>query len=68
MGNRSTGIVQRAAVVIQLDDGRIMQHPLTIEERRFILHLLQVDGVLKVIPCEGVAFAGRELTPTAEQS
>ncbi|CAI1704957.1 Uncharacterised protein [Serratia proteamaculans] len=58
--------VQHASVVMQLDDGRIVQRPLTIEERVFILPLLQYEGSLKVLPCEGVAFSGREIKPTAE--
>ncbi len=33
--------VQHASVVIQLDDGSVVQRPLTIEERMFILPILQ---------------------------
>lgn len=58
--------VQHASVVMQLDDGSIVQRPLTIEERVFILPLLQYEGSLKVLPCEGIAFSGREIKPTAE--
>ncbi|HEJ7098623.1 TPA: hypothetical protein SMF63_001592 [Serratia marcescens] len=57
--------VKHASVVMQLDDGRILQRPLTIEERMFIMPLLQYEGVLKAIPCEGVAFSGKEIKPTA---
>lgn len=58
--------VQHASVVMQLDDGSIVQRPLTIEERVFILPLLQYEGSLKVLPCEGIAFSGREIKPMAE--
>lgn len=58
--------VQHASVVMQLDDGTIVQRPLTIEERVFILPLLQYESGLKVLPCEGIAFSGREIKPTAE--
>lgn len=58
--------VQHASVVMQLDDGRIVQRPLTIEERVFILPLLKYEGSLKVLPCEGIKFGGREIKPTAE--
>ncbi|HEJ7039345.1 TPA: hypothetical protein SMF55_001056 [Serratia liquefaciens] len=58
--------VKHASVVMQLDDGTIVQRPLTIEERVFILPLLQYEGGLKVLPCEGIAFSGREIKPTAE--
>jgi len=49
--------IKHATVVMQLDDGRIVQRPLKIEERRFFLSILEEDGKLKVLPCEGVAFA-----------
>lgn len=58
--------VQHASVVMQLDDGSVVQRPLNIEERMFILPILQYEGGLKVIPCEGAAFKGREIKPTAE--
>lgn len=58
--------VQHASVVMQLDDGSIVQRPLNIEERVFILPLLQYEGSLKVLPCEGIAFSGREIKPMAE--
>lgn len=58
--------VQHASVVMQLDDGSIVQRPLTIEERVFILPILQYEGSLKVLPCEGIAFSGREIKPTSE--
>lgn len=57
--------VKHASVVMQLDDGRILQRPLTIEERMFIMPLLQYDGSLKVIPCEGVVFTGKEIKSAA---
>ncbi len=59
--------VKHASVVMQLDDGRILQRPLTIEERMFIMPLLQYDGSLKVIPCEGVVFRGKEIKPATPE-
>lgn len=48
--------IKYASVVIQLEDDRIVQRPLTIEERRFILAILEDGGKLKVSPCTGVEF------------
>ena len=42
--------IKYASVVIQLEDDRIVQRPLTIEERRFILAILEDGGKLKVSP------------------
>lgn len=48
--------IKFAAVIIETDDGKLVQRPLTPEESTFILYMLKEDEKLKVFPCEGVEF------------
>lgn len=48
--------IKHAAVIIELEDGKIVQRPLTIEESTFVLFTLKDGEKVKVFPCEGVAF------------
>lgn len=48
--------IKNAAVIIETEDGRVVQRPLTIEETTFTIFTLHEDGKLKVFPCEGVEF------------
>lgn len=48
--------IKNAAVIIETEDCRVVQRPLTIEEATFLLFTLHEDGKLKVFPCEGVEF------------
>lgn len=54
--------IKYASVVIELEDGRVVQRPLTIEERRFILAILADEEILKVTTCEGIEFSKGKLT------
>ncbi|HIC6097665.1 TPA: hypothetical protein ACW47E_002111 [Salmonella enterica subsp. enterica serovar Nagoya] len=48
--------IKNASVIIETEDGRVVQRPLTIEESAFVLFTLHEQGKLKVFPCEGVEF------------
>ncbi|MDN3797355.1 hypothetical protein QWY64_14495 [Enterobacter hormaechei] len=48
--------IKYAAVIIETEDGWVVQRHLTMEESAFVLFTLHDEGTLKVFPCEGVEF------------
>lgn len=50
--------VKHAVIVIQLDDGNIVQRPMVAVETDIVTAMLAEHdtGILKTIPCKGVSF------------
>ncbi|WP_333497529.1 hypothetical protein [Kluyvera sp. CHPC 1.2972] len=60
--------IKNATIVMELEDGRIVQRPLKIEERRFIIAILEDNGKLNVAPCDGVEFQSKKLRQKTQEA